>query len=133
MRIVRDQMLSLLAGSHVQVAGEPGASWVTVRDAVSVRSHSEESVVRSSSVDGGYWSPHGFYLVLLADLTGADGTTIGAGTVVFADASSTVSIVGKRGDEKDWISYRRSLDRQAMLSGSMIVAATTFVSLAMRR
>jgi hypothetical protein len=90
----RDQLVSLLERSNVQVVGTPGAQWIHTTMSVLARNTIDETIIDGGS--GRYWSPRGFYLRLVGDLDDADGNTIlPAGAEVFVDPSSSVALVGK--------------------------------------
>lgn len=91
----RDQLVSLLERSSVQVVGTPGAEWIRTTMPVLARNTVDETIIASG--EGCYWSPRGFYLRLEGDLVGGEGneTVLPAGTDVFVDPSSSVKLVGK--------------------------------------
>lgn len=126
MILPRDQLVSLLERSHVQVAASPGAEWITTRTPALARNTIDETIIANGS---GYWSPRGFYLTLMADLDDAEGNVVvPSGTLVFADPASTVSLVGKSENGTVRPVPSMSTRSDAMVGASLVVGSAVFVA-----
>lgn len=117
----RDTLISVVEGSSIQLVATPGAEWIRTANPVLGRNLIDEDLIPVSGGGERYWSPRGFYVRLTSSLEGEDGAEVlAAGSEVFVDPSSSVTLVGKAGAGPLPLSNRSHVDA---LIGSVLLGA----------